>query len=184
LGFSAGSQQQNWKSIEDELVNGLEHFRERRSLVIGVIDAAIRGDGSLSLAKILQSVKQHFDAQPWRVVFHLLHSRERENHRTPILSDGIEGLTSTDLIFERVLHEVPSLLVEDWDEGLGLKVEWDKDVCIYKNSSFGQVIVKHPDESVAVLESPELPRLINELIAQSVTEAMLSDPNLLLKADN
>lgn len=181
LGFSAGSQPQNWKSIEDELVSNLEKFRGRGSLVIGVIDAAVRGDSALSLAKIMQSAKQHFCGQPWRVVFHLLHSEENEKHPKPALADGIPGLSINNLIFEVVLHKVPSLLVDDWDEGLGLRADWKNGVCYYKKTASGQVLAKQPDGSVAVLETAELPRLIDSMIAQSVTDSMLSDPSLQLK---
>ncbi len=178
LGFSAGSQSQNWKGIEDELVSRLECFRGRSSLVIGVIDAAVRGDSSLALAKIMRSVKEHFRGQPWRVVFHLLHSEENEKHPKPTLAAGIPGLSLDDVIFEVVLHKVPSLLVDDWDDGIGLKAEWENGICYYKRTSSGQVIAKQPDGSVAVLESPELPRLIDSMIGQSVTDSMLSDPTL------
>lgn len=182
LGFSAGSQPQNWKRIGDELVASLEKYRERSSLVIGVIDAAVRGDSSLSLANIMRELKAHFGGQPWRVVFHLLYSDEK--YSTPFLANGIPGLSVDEIVFEVVLHKVPSLLVDDWNEGIGLRADWKNGVCYYKKTSSGHILAKQPDGSVAVLESPELPRLLDSPIAQSVTDSMLSDPNLRLKPNN
>jgi hypothetical protein len=182
LGFTAGSQERNHTNIEEELVFKLETFTDRRALTIGITDTAIRGDGSLKLAHILKTAKRHFAHQSWRVFFHLLHSPEK--YPTPPLAKEISNLSTGDLIFEVDFHRVSSLLVEDWDAAIGLKAEWENGTCYYKTTTLGQVIVKLPDKSVAVLESPNLPVLINSFIAESVTNSMLTDPRLHLKHAN
>lgn len=179
LGFSAGSQERNRQSIEEELIWNLERFREREQLLIGVIDAAIRGDSSLKLADILKSAKRHFEKQRWRVVFHLLHSDEK--YPTPPLVKDIAKFNADSLGFEVELHKVPSLLVEDWDEGIGLRADWQNGICYYKTTTDGQVISKLPDGNVAVLHSNNLPTLIHSFIANSVTDSMLTNPTLTLK---
>jgi len=182
LGFSRGSQERNRQSIEDELVWNLERFREREKLLIGIIDTAIRGDSSLKLADILNSAKRHFYKQQWRIVFHLLHSDEK--YPTPPLVKGIANFNAERLWFEVELHKVASLLVEDWDEGIGLRAAWQNGICYYRTTTDGQVISKLPDGSVAVLHSNNLPVLIHSFIAHSVTDSMLTNPALSLKPNN
>lgn len=182
LGFSAGSQERNRQSIEDELIWNLERFRERGQLLIGIIDTAIRGDSSLKLADILRSAKRHFEKQQWRIVFHLLHSDEK--YPTPPLVKDIDKFNAASLWFEVELHIVPSLLVEDWDEGIGLRAEWQNGICYYKTTTDGQVISRLPDGTVAVLHSNNLPTLIHSFIANSVADSMLTNPTLTLKPSN
>lgn len=184
LGFSRGSWKVQWDSIADEFVAHLEKYRDRPSLRIGVIDAAIRGDSSWGMANVLSRTKSHFKKQPWQVVFHLLHAEEKAKYSVPPLAMGIPGLSACDLVFSLELHRVPSLLVEDWDEGIGLKADWGNGVCYYKVTTAGQVICRMPDGCVGVLESSNLPQLINYHIANSITDVMLRDPNLKLKSGN
>jgi hypothetical protein len=182
LGFSQGSQERNRQNIEDEVVWNLEQFRDRKHLLIGVIDAAIRGDSSLKLADVLKSAKRHFDKQRWKIVFHLLHSEEK--YRTPPFVREIPNFNSDGIQFEVELHPVASLLVEDWDEGIGLRADWQNGICYYKATTDGQVISKLPDGNVAVLHSNNLPALIHSFIAHSVTDSMLTNPALTLKPNN
>jgi len=182
LGFTQGSQERNRQSIEDELVWNLERLQKRAQLVIGIIDTAIRGDSSFKLADILKSAKRHFDKHQWRVVFHLLHSREK--YPTPPLVRDIANFNTESLWFEVELHDVPSLLVEDWDEAIGLRTDWQNGICYYKTTTDGQVISKLPDGNVAVLHSKNLPMLIHSFIANSVTDSMLTNPALTLKPNS
>lgn len=182
LGFSQGSQERNRQSIEDELIWNLERFREREHLLIGIIDAAIRGDSSLKLADILKSSKRDFDKQRWKVAFHLLHSNEK--YPTPPFVREIPNFNAEDIRFEVELHQVASLLVEDWDEGIGLRADWQNGICYYKTTTDGLVISKLPDGNVAVLHSNNLPSLIHSFIANSVTDSMLTNPTLTLKPNS
>lgn len=179
LGFTQGSQERNRQSIEDELVWNLEKFREREHLHLGIVDAAIRGDSSLKLADILSSAKRHFAKQQWQIAFHLLHAPDK--YPTPPLVRDIDKFNSEKLWFKVELHHVPSLLVEDWDEGIGLRAEWQNGTCYYKTTTDGQVISKLPDGSVAVLHSENLPLLIHSYIANAVTDSMLTNPAMTLK---
>jgi hypothetical protein len=180
LGFSRGSWNIHWDAIADELVHQLESFCQRDSLRIGVIDAAIRGDSSWGMAHVLVKTKPHFKKQSWQVVFHLLHSEEK-GYPLPPLAMGITRLSKADLIFSLELHPVPSLLVEDWDEAIGIKADWHNGVCYYKVTTAGRVIAKMPDGCVAVFESSNLPQLINYHIANTITDVMLQNPSLKLK---
>jgi hypothetical protein len=183
LGFTQGSNEKYWDKIGEELVWNLEAFRERKGLRIGIIDTAIRGDGSWGMANILKRIKSHFGKRPWEVGFHLL-TGEDEKYSKPPLVDGIPGLSSGELIFVANLHPVPSLLVEDWNEGIGLRYEWKNGVCYYKITTSGQVICKMPDGNVAVLQSDNLPQLINAQIASFTAAVMLANANLQLKPNN
>jgi hypothetical protein len=183
LGFTQGSNEKYWDKIGEELVWNLESFHERKELRIGIIDTAIRGNGSWSMANILKRIKSHFAKQFWEVGFHLLTGQD-EKYSKPPLVEGIRGLSTGELIFVVKLHPVPSLLVEDWDEGIGLRYEWKNGVCYYKATTVGQVICRMPDGNVAVLQSNNLPQLINAQIASFTADAMMANPNLKLKSNN
>lgn len=118
------------------------------------------------------------------MTFHLLHAEENEKYPIPPLALRIPSLSSGDLIFLLDFLQVPSLLVEDWDEALGLKAEWNNGVCFYKITTAGQLISKMPDGSVAVMGTDDLPKLVNSYIATFVTKTMLERPELKLKTDN
>ncbi len=180
LGFSRGSFEVHWNEISEELVAQLEKYTHLADLRIAVIDAAIRGDSCWGMANVLRRTKPHFPRQAWQVVFHLLHSEE-EKYPVPPLAMGIDRLSMGDLIIRLQLHRVPSLLVEDWDEGIGIKAAWADGVCHYKVTTAGRIIAKLHDGCVGVLDTSNLPQLVNYHIAKSVTEVMLNNPELKLK---
>jgi hypothetical protein len=177
VGFSAGSQEKHQKEIEEYLASRLDDYAWKSDLRIGVVDTAIRGDGSLSLAQILLGAKRRFERSRWLVNFHLLYAEDGK-YEHPVKADGIPGLSTGEIIFALNRHPVPSLLVEDWDEGIGLRAVWENGICVYKRTAGGSVIAKQPDGKVLMYQSSELPRLIDSMLSNSVTEAIVSDPSL------
>jgi hypothetical protein len=53
--------------------------------------------------------------------------------------------------------------------------------CFYKPTADGTLLLRTNDNQVGVYRSPELYRFIDQLIADSASESMLSDPLLELK---
>lgn len=181
IGFSRGSHEANWDSIAEEVVAKLNPFKGLEAMHIGVIDAAISGDGSWGLANVLKRVKSHFGKEPWLVTFHLLHPEDEANYPFPEKACDILDLSDETVVFDVVLHSVPSLIVEDWNAAIGLKCKWRNGLCYYKTLTTGHVLSKNPDGSVSVLKSDNLPLVVNSLIAESITDSMLNDPKLKLK---
>lgn len=177
--FTAGSQGRFQKENIELITERLREFHGKAALRIGVIDAAISGHSAKALAELLLVIKREFAGQAWHVCFDLLYSDENRNQPYPAESDVIPGMSKADLTFERQLRLVPSLLVEDWDEGIGFSL--NNGQCIYKTTGNGTLLLRTNDNRVGVYRSSELARFIDHLIANSASESMLSDPLLELK---
>lgn len=177
--FTAGSQGRFKKENLEVLSECMRAFHGKSALQIGVIDAAISGHSAKALAELLVEVKAEFPGQAWHVCFDLLYSDKSHNHPFPRESDVIPHMSKADLTFERNPRLVPSLLVEDWDEGIGLSL--NNGQCIYKTTGDGTLLLRTNDNRVGVYRSSELSRFIDHLIANSASESMLSDPLLELK---
>jgi hypothetical protein len=177
--FTAGSQGRFRKENFDLLVEHLQALRGKPALQIGIIDAAISGHSAKTLAELIVEVKSAFRGQAWHVCFDLLYSDKSTNHPFPRESDVIPDMSRGELTFERKPRLVPSLLVEDWDEGIGFSLNDGQ--CIYKTTGDGTLLLRTNDNRVGVYRSPQLARFIDYLIANSASESMLSDPLLELK---
>jgi hypothetical protein len=177
--FTAGSNGRFRKENFDLLAARLKEFHDKPTLQIGVIDAAMSGHSAKTLAELLRDIKSEFPKQAWHVCFDLLYSDKTKNHPFPNESDVILHMSSGDLTFERNPRLVPSLLVEDWDEGIGFSL--NNGQCIYKTTGNGTLLLRTNDNRVGVYRSSELSRFIDLLIAKSNSESMLSDPLLELK---
>jgi hypothetical protein len=182
IGFTQGSSPKHWNAIRDDLVNKLEPYIGEPSLTMGVIDTAVSGHSSEALAEILLMTKDHFKNQSWFVTFYLLHSHER--YYVPPLSFKVPALSRSDLVFQIELFDVPSLLVDDWDAGIGIRADWAGEHCVYRPTGFGQMMVRQPDSSVWVVESPKINQYYDVLMSNFVTETMLADPSLRLRPPN
>jgi hypothetical protein len=181
LGFTAGSQEENWPRIIDRVIHELEPYRDKEQLSIGIIDAAVSGHGSLALANIIKKAKPHFPKQSWLVGFHLLYASTNPNHKTPAMTEGIPILSESSLIFTKQLYEVPSLVVDDWSQGLGLQITWKGGVCNYRQTGAGQILMTQPNGNVAIIESPQMAQFMNSYIAHQVSILMQADAELTLQ---
>lgn len=178
--FTAGSQGRFRQENFDLLMDRLSEFHDKPTLQIGVIDAAISGHSAKALAELLRDIKAEFPKQAWHVCFDLLYSDKRsKNYPFPRESDVIPDMSKGELTFERNPRLVPSLLVEDWDAGIGFSL--NNGQCVYKTTGDGTLLLRTNDNRVGVYRSSELSRFIDHLIANSNSESMLSDPLLKLK---
>jgi hypothetical protein len=177
--FTAGSQGRFRKENVESITERLREFKDKPTLQIGVMDAAISGHSAKALAELLVEIKSEFRGQAWHVCFEMLYSDKNANHPFPRQSDVILDMSRDELTFERHLRKVPSLVIDDWDEGLGLSVNDGE--FIYKPTAEGTLLLKTNDNRIGVYHSPELSRFVDHLIANSASDAMLSDPLLELK---
>lgn len=177
--FTAGANGRFRQENFDLLTDRLSEFHGKPTLQIGVIDAAMSGHSAKALAELLQDIKAEFPKQAWHVCFDLLYSDKTKNQSFPYESDVIPHMSQGTLTFERNPRLVPSLLVEDWDEGIGFSL--NNGQCVYKTTGNGTLLLRTNDNRVGVYRSSELARFIDHLIAASSSESMLSDPMLELK---
>jgi len=172
---TTGSQQE---IIRTQLVERLSKTLPDQELVsIGIADTAKGGNGSIHLAGVLAEIQAvHFSDQKWSVQFHLLHDRDR----TPDLSSKsylIPDAGSVGVFFLwPKLYAVDSLIVEDWDDGIGISTYRDgKTFQLRKAETPGRLIVRD-DDGLALIESPDLSKVVTGLMVEAVNDLMLDDP--------
>ena len=174
---TAGSQQE---IIFSQLI---EQFRKKlpnkEVVSLGIIDTAKGGNGSIHLARVLTEIQaKHFAEQRWSVQFHLLHERDRMvdlSSKSYQIPDA-----NTDSVYFPYprLYGVESLLVEDWDDGIGISTYKDgKFYELKKAETPGRVIVRDNKE-ISLIESPDLSKLVTSLMVESVNDLMLDDPDV------
>src|SRR5947209_6527518 len=97
--FTAGSQGRFRKENVELITERLKAFRDKPTLQIGVIDAAISGHSAKALAELLVEIKSEFRGQVWHVCFELLYSDKKPKHPYPRESDVIPELSRSELTF-------------------------------------------------------------------------------------
>jgi hypothetical protein len=181
LPFTSGSQRKNDEQVLAALTDFLRPFLHRESLKFAVVDTAISGYGSLALADILRDLNERTSNQAWQVDFHLLYSVTNKNWSFPERSLGIPAISRDRVKFALEHHRVDSLLVEDWNEAIGLEASWEGKTLVMKPTSDGQVILKETDGTVNVIESTELSTFIDVLISQKINASIAGDGSLSFK---
>ncbi|HRX55446.1 MAG TPA: hypothetical protein P5016_13080 [Verrucomicrobiales bacterium] len=147
---------------------------------IQITDTAIGGYGAEHLAKMLIGIKATencFQKQHWIVTFNLLHDARRGTNTVKM--DAIQLLSSEDLRFSICRYEVPNLITEDYDAGLGLIFE---DKTVKPCSEPGSFFLKS-NAGIALVESAELKTTFDELYTQAVTDGLVTSPDYVQIAD-
>jgi hypothetical protein len=103
----------------------------------------------------------------------------------PKLSRQIPKYSNDFVHFNPYEWRVDNLLVEDWNEAIGMRgVKFDgKEFSVKPSATDGQLILKESDGTVRVLESQKLHQAMDILIAESVSEAVRTDPLLQYERD-
>jgi hypothetical protein len=161
--------------IRTELLERLrQQLPEQQSVSLGIVDTAKGGHGSRHLAQLLATLhSEHFSNQLWTVQFHLLHASDG----APRLAREIPSYGDEKAKFPLPLfYEVASLLVEDWDEGIGLAVQENRGYYELKRCVTPGTILYRDEETVQVIESEELCNTMTGLMAEALNRLMLSHP--------
>ncbi len=149
-------------------------------VVFWIVDTSKSGLGAWHLAELLQwTVQKHFATTHWFASFHLLVEKRYSlrNHY------AIRALSRERLIFDVVPHPIPSLLVEDRDAAIGIRIEYGRDeYSLQRVQGAGQVILR-AERGETVLQSDDLAVLVNVLVGEAVNEAMRTDPQLAFRRD-
>ncbi len=147
---------------------------------IQVTDTAIGGHGAEHLALMLIGIKASekcFHNQQWVVTFNLLHDRRGGTNTAKMR--GIQDLSADRLRFEILLYEVPNLITEDYDAGLGLVFEGRTvKPCSEPGSFFLQ-----SNAGISLVESVDLKTTFDELYTQSITDGLVTSSEYKQVAD-
>jgi hypothetical protein len=181
LPYTAGSQGKYDEQVLHIIEQGIAKHAGASELRIAVIDTAISGDGSLHLAGLLSQRQLSDRRQRWICDFHLLHAKQR----FPTKSNFIRKLSNENLQFKVVTWPVDHLLVEDWNEAIGLEVHWEGSTrAIIKHcSTEGRLLLKRIDGSIQLIESPELHHYVDLLLGDAVSEYVRHDAHLVYQRD-
>ncbi|MBN8420784.1 MAG: hypothetical protein J0L73_17845 [Verrucomicrobia bacterium] len=151
----------------------VHHDPEEEVFRIQITDTAIGGHGAEHLASMLSLIKADHSRhahQKWEVIFNLLHDT-RQNTNTGKMR-AIVGKNTPGLHFKIQLHEVPSLIMEDYDGGLGLKFEGGEVRPCSEPGNF----VFISNNGIALVQSEDLKITFDELFTQSVTDGLVTSP--------
>jgi hypothetical protein len=74
------------------------------------------------------------------------------------------------------LYAVEDLLVEDWDDGIGISTYRDGETIELKKAETPGRIIVRDATGVSLIESPNLSDLVTSLMVESVNDLMLNDP--------
>jgi len=172
---TVGSQQE---VIRSQLIEQLQQRLPNREIVnLGIVDTAKGGNGSIHLASVLADIQEeHFAGQKWSVQFHLLHARDKTldlSSKSYLIPDA-----KTDSVFFLWprLYAVEDLLVEDWDDGIGISTYRDGETIELKKAETPGRIIVRDATGVSLIESPNLSDLVTSLMVESVNDLMLNDP--------
>lgn len=150
------------------------HDPREEEFRIQVTDTAIGGNGSEHLAQMLTSIKESercFREQHWTVSLNLLHDR-RPGTNTGRMRN-IEGFRSGNIGFDVRLHEVPNLITEDYDGGLGLVFDGKVVQPCHEPGHF----VLQSNAGVSLVESSDLRLTFDQLFSQAITDGLVTSPD-------
>jgi hypothetical protein len=168
--------------IRSELIEQLNARLPNVELAnIGVVDTAKGGDSSIHLAAVLEKIQaEHFSGQQWSVQFHLLHDRARTQdlYKKLYRIHGAKTGHSTITFPQPLLYAVDSLIVEDWDDGIGISTYRDGTTYQLKKAETPGRLIVRDDTAVSLIESSDLSKVVTGLMVDAVNELMLNDPDV------
>lgn len=167
----------------DQIRHYLASFLSARPPVtpfrLAVVDTANSGHSSCMLADVIKSVwSDRGDASEWAVDFYLLFEATSTARRQPPKSRDIGPKSNTRLQFRVFPRPVPDLVVEDWDEALGVKCLWRDGTtpALEVIPSKGVLAIQERDGRLHIIEADRLDRETDLLLGEAVSEAVVTEP--------
>jgi hypothetical protein len=151
------------------------HYAGERIFRINIIDTAKGGQGAKKLANLLRIVRSEYKTTDlWLINFFLLHppSADVANIETAALGSNEE------ITFHVHRHVVDDLLIEDWDAAIGVRVEYGVNYISIKNSLTSGRLILVENDSVSLVDSPEMCQYIDVLIANALSAEIVTHPDL------
>lgn len=178
LPFTGASQAHYDNQINNFLEEILDRYTPESELfTVSIVDTAIGGNGSNKLADLINEVRKRYSNNSnWIVNFYLLHYPKEPSSISYIAS--IESKSTDKLKFIVHRFQVDNLIVEDWDSAIGLKVDFKGNSVTIKNSiQEGRIIIMDGDK-VCVIDTPEISKYVDVLIASNISDAIRTHPGL------
>lgn len=177
----AGSHEDAIRAALDILLHPLE---DGSRLMLSVVDTAISGHSARRLGVFLND---WVGARPGRSMdchFNILYDPTHPNHSYPAEADEIRRPSSDRARFRLFTFPGPALILEDWAEALGYRVEFNEALCTVKPSvRAGRALLRGPDGIVSFIESERLDYFFDQRIAAALSENILTDPVLQYQRD-
>jgi hypothetical protein len=150
-----------------------EHDPQQQEFRLQITDTAIGGHGAEHFAMMLIGIKESdasFKAQQWTVFFNLLHDSRQGTNTGKMRS--IENLPTKRIAFAVRLYEVPDLITEDYDGGLGLKFDGKT---LKPCNEPGQFVLQS-DSGISLIDSSDLRLTFDSMFTQAITDGLLTSP--------
>jgi hypothetical protein len=145
------------------LFGALQQFFGPGSANIVVIDTAERGYGAIRLARIVRNIHHNNAKSHWRVTFNLFVPQQQQWAEWQY---QVKKLSTERLTFDVKLYGVLEVLGEDVDEAVSLPENFKT----LNRAVFG------PEGNQFLVETFELPRLLDEEIAKATYDLHFTDP--------
>lgn len=150
-----------------------QHDSQQEEFRLQITDTAIGGHGAEHFAIMLIGIKESeasFKAQRWTVFFNLLHD-SRQGTNTGKMRN-IQDLATDSLGFVVKLYEVPDLITEDYDGGLGLKFDGKT---VKPCNEPGRFVLLS-DGGISLIDSTDLRLTFDSMFTQAITDGLLTSP--------
>jgi hypothetical protein len=180
LPFTRGSNKVDHEQVRHLLKRFLERIATVPVLRIAILDTADSGDSARVLAEIIRDIYRSMEGPgQWIANFMLIFEPRDDGYPFPPKALDIRKLTLDErLIFSVTVCQTPSLIVEDWDEAIGIRTIWKdgKVPAIVQLPSKGRIIVEEFSGNLLEIEAERLDHYTNDLFTSAVSEAMTTDP--------
>lgn len=175
LNYTGGSTGKYDGRIKAELSKIIAEIHHGNSFFeLSIVDTADSGHGINHLVPLLKEVKKLYPNDSWHVKLYILHDKEAQ-------IGNIEKVkTNSDDRFQITLkrYEVSRLIFEDWDAAIGLIAESKDNNIIIKPSKRKDCFIIKSNESAYFVENENINLILDEMIAETVSQDILTDPQL------
>lgn len=178
--FQAGSQKQNHGRIIADLTKILKHrdpgTNEYR---INVTDTARGGQGINTLVALLRDIREahaQFQKQHWILDLNLLHDTSTNTNIGNIEAAKRNFCIPAALDIELNRYPVSSLIVEDYDPALAVKLFSDGETFRFKPCSTPGSFLYQVRNEVRVIDSQDCYQTFERLYSESITEYLVTSP--------
>lgn len=178
--FQAGSSTKNQQRITNDLTAILKQRDPSSSeFRINVTDTARGGQGINTLASLLRDIREghaQFKKQKWILDINLFHDSSSNTNIKNI--EAVQQRFSELGKFELQVNRYPvsSLIVEDFDPALAVKIESDGRVFRFKPCAEAGRFLLRIGNVVGVVESENCYQTFEKLYSDSITEYLVTSP--------
>jgi hypothetical protein len=140
-----------------------------------VVDTAIGGNGAKDLSEMICEVCADSFFPNIEVTFYLLHDICRGKKAVPRI-EAVRSASTDKVRFTVHRHSVRSLIVEDWDEALGIELRLERGVFRVEPRRSPGMFYLRGTGGVRELETSDLSQLLQQKMAESTSDAVRTHP--------